>query len=756
MQIRLQLAHKLTGAFGTLLLCALLLGGMAFYALSNLSASMGARTSLDEVLALGQDAQAAAFDWLAHREELSMVAESNNMKENPLVHYRMLTTQLSESISEIRGAEGSQVDMKELAAYETAFAKFDHAFVTFQQNFNSGTTMVKGLRESSIGILSKAQSLEKAVARKGKKVVKKLETIKQQAAQQGVLSPRASQELLIITDKMQHLAAQRKVAALLLNKPLGFQEMAKDFILYKDEASGRGLIIDMEKLLGIDEQATMGQSLPQLASMFPSGREAKLFQKITELTEVYLEAFKGYFAMTQKMHMAMNRMVLAKTELRELGTSIRENGVKSYSQLQSNATSQMWGLSILVTVASILLIYINIRYVVLPIRRMVWQIASIGGLIANGEKDKFPRIKQKGSDELAELAQSFNAMMDVIEVNNREIAKATAQAEEEARIARSALDSLQETQAKAALARKEGTLKAVGALERIVDSLVVSSDALSEQVAGVTVKAEELQQRTTESANSLTEMGSTINEVAQSSSNAAQSAEEVMSTAKSGAMVVDGAMKAIFDVRTQTDNLKDSLEGLNARATDISHVMSVINDIADQTNLLALNAAIEAARAGDAGRGFAVVADEVRKLAEKTMQATQDVGQSIKAIQVSAKENVLGMDSADSAVVESTQLAEKAGKALQKIVGFAENSSLQVHNIAAAVEEQSASTEQLGDVTCHINDAAHSMAETLIQSNQATSHLKQLANDLEGLILSLKEECDSSSHAPKEDFSSFT
>ena len=741
MQFRLQLAHKLTGAFGTLLLCALLLGGMAFYALSNLSASMEARTSLDEVLALGQDAQAAAFDWLAHREELTMTVESGDTKMNPLVHYQVLTGRLEKRIKGIRAVENPLIDLTALSSYEIAFAKFDRAFAAFQQDFNSGTEMVKGLRESSIGILGKAQSLQKAVTRKRKKVINRLHRLEKQAAQRGGLSVQESQELLKITEEMQALTAQNKVAALLLNKPLGFQEMAKDFILYKDDASGRGLIVDMEKLLGIDKDASMGQSLPQLAPMFPSGREAKVFKKITELTEAYLDAFKGYFAMNQKMHKAMQEMVLAKTELRDLGTSIRERGVKNYLALQADATSRMLGVVLFVTFVSVILLYMNIRFVVVPIKRMVGQIASIGELIAGGAKDELPRIEQKGQDELAELAQSFNAMMDVIEINNREIAKATAHAEEEARAARSALDSLQETQAEAALARREGTLNAVGSLERIVESLVVSSDALSDQIAGVTEKAEELQQRTTESATSLTEMSSTVHEVARSSSNAAQSAEEVMSTAQSGALVVDGAMKAIFGVRTQTDNLKESLEGLNERATDISQIMSVINDIADQTNLLALNAAIEAARAGDAGRGFAVVADEVRKLAEKTMQATQDVGQSIKAIQMSARENVQGMVSADSAVSESTQLAEKAEEALQKIVGFAENSSSQVHNIAAAVEEQSASTEQIGDVTEHINVAAHSMAKTLIQSNEATLHLKQLAGDLEGLIISLKGEC---------------
>lgn len=73
-------------------------------------------------------------------------------------------------------------------------------------------------------------------------------------------------------------------------------------------------------------------------------------------------------------------------------------------------------------------------------------------------------------------------------------------------------------------------------------------------------------------------------------------------------------------------------EDQQPRPESTSQIMNVLSDIADQTNLLALNAAIEAARACDAGRGFAVVADEVRKLAEKTMNATPEVRQSICGI----------------------------------------------------------------------------------------------------------------------------
>jgi methyl-accepting chemotaxis protein len=194
------------------------------------------------------------------------------------------------------------------------------------------------------------------------------------------------------------------------------------------------------------------------------------------------------------------------------------------------------------------------------------------------------------------------------------------------------------------------------------------------------------------------------------------------------------------DVQTQTHQLKTDMGQLGRQAEDIGRIMTVITDIADQTNLLALNAAIEAARAGDAGRGFAVVADEVRKLAEKTMQATKEVGEAIGVIQHSTRLNVENVDKNVKLIESATLLASESGAALKEIVGMVDSTTDQVRSIATASEEQSAASEEINRSIEQVNLISTETAQAMREASKAVSELAEQAQVLKGLIEELQSE----------------
>jgi methyl-accepting chemotaxis protein len=107
----------------------------------------------------------------------------------------------------------------------------------------------------------------------------------------------------------------------------------------------------------------------------------------------------------------------------------------------------------------------------------------------------------------------------------------------------------------------------------------------------------------------------------------------VANESKDGLETAYVATKRMQMLEVSMQEAVDSVKILYERSSEISNMISLIEDIADQTNLLALNAAIEASRAGEYGRGFAVVADEVRNLAEKTQNATREITVVVNSIQ---------------------------------------------------------------------------------------------------------------------------
>ncbi|UZP67955.1 methyl-accepting chemotaxis protein [Desulfovibrio mangrovi] len=274
------------------------------------------------------------------------------------------------------------------------------------------------------------------------------------------------------------------------------------------------------------------------------------------------------------------------------------------------------------------------------------------------------------------------------------------------------------------------TQKVLSSAQQVNDA----SEHLAERIQSANSGATRQQNRTMETATAMEQMNATVMEVARSASDAAELAARTREHSSEGAGRMSTLEQEISSVGNVIAALGDRITDLGTRAVDIGQVMNVINDIADQTNLLALNAAIEAARAGEAGRGFAVVADEVRKLAEKTMQATNEVGGVIRSIQDSSKAASGEMQQALSAVERVTSSAHVSREALNTIVSLADETSSQVQSIATAAEEQSATSEQINGAVDEITHIATDTMETMNKAATDVFSLTGRASDLKLLL----------------------
>jgi methyl-accepting chemotaxis protein len=320
---------------------------------------------------------------------------------------------------------------------------------------------------------------------------------------------------------------------------------------------------------------------------------------------------------------------------------------------------QIIGLT-MVTLLSLLLFLIG--------RSILKRIKAINELmrdIASGDGDLTVRMNAKGSDELAQLAHSFDSFISQLHVHIKDLAQ--------------------------------------------VMNVLSDSSCSSEQAATKSMSNAEQQKAESESvATAVNELVMTSNEITANIESAAQNAERMKHEANNALSITHSTRDEISALSISIEKSQSQIERLEAQSREIHNVVSTIQGIAEQTNLLALNAAIEAARAGESGRGFAVVADEVRQLSQMTNTSTHQIESTVTALTNGVNEAVTMM---------SNSLTQAQG------------TNAHTKNVVTAIESISAQISEMFDMNTQIATASEEQSMVSAEIDRNITQIAHLAGD---------------------------
>ncbi|MDD0854205.1 methyl-accepting chemotaxis protein [Halobacteriovorax sp. GB3] len=267
-------------------------------------------------------------------------------------------------------------------------------------------------------------------------------------------------------------------------------------------------------------------------------------------------------------------------------------------------------------------------------------------------------------------------------------------------------------------------LKLVEELTGSADELTGASENLLKISNSLSAGAEETSAQANTASSASEEVNAGVQTVASSMEEMVAAIKEITKTTNEASNMSNDAMKMAKETNSIINQLGES-------SMDIGNVIKVISSIAQQTNLLALNATIEAARAGEAGKGFAVVANEVKELAKQTAKATSDITKKIETIQADSKNAV-------NAIGEISTAIEKVNGYAGNIAASVEEQAATTNEVTRIVTESAEGVRQINENISQVSEAASVTGKDALSAQDAAKKLSSMADLLQGYVEKLK------------------
>ena len=274
----------------------------------------------------------------------------------------------------------------------------------------------------------------------------------------------------------------------------------------------------------------------------------------------------------------------------------------------------------------------------------------------------------------------------------------------------------------------------VGRVTRTAEQVTSASDQAQTISDELLVASQKQSREIQETGQAVLEMAVQITDVSKSANESAEVARQSVTAADQGARAVEDAIKGMNEIREQIQETSKRIKRLGESSQEIGEITELISDITEQTNVLALNAAIQAASAGEAGRGFSVVAEEVQRLAERSGEATKQIGALVRTIQTDTHDAVAAMEKSTQGVVEGAKLSDAAGAALAEIRRVSNRLAELIQDISSATEQQATSANGVAQNIQNILTVTEQTQQGTQQTAQSIRELSKLAEELKNSV----------------------
>ena len=498
--------------------------------------------------------------------------------------------------------------------------------------------------------------------------------------------------------QLQHVLAVTAESKAQQEKRLGFAEKGANealttYLRTASAAEAKTLATDVKTLW-----SSFAAETPTILALSRQGRAAEAQALLNAKSQDLFQQIEDKLARLDQFHEADGKAIVEETD--------RLNKLSRTLLLSVALFGALMGAGLALTLS---------RAIVSPLKTL----AGAAHALAEGDLS-VPPLEVKTTDEVGELAKSLNRMRENLRDTVKEIgatARQVAATSEEltatADTAARATTDITAAVAKTVGEAEQGSLAQQASVEQ-ASSVVLQLDEAIQQIAR---GAQDQAKSVTQTSSVLGQVASAVQEVAATAQNLAASSTQTSAAAEKGGVSVEKTVAGMERITRVVNESADRIREMGSYSKQIGQIVEVISELASQTNLLALNAAIEAARAGEHGKGFAVVADAVRSLAERSSQATKEIGALISNIQSATENAVRAMEAGTTEVEEGTALSREAGAALAEILKTVEQTHREIQSISSATEEIAASS----------TEAVKAMDDVAAVTEESTAATQQMA-----------------------------